>query len=152
MTRYLALIEHDDAAGAFGVAVPDCPGCAAMGSTFEDAEANAIAALREWASDHLAAAGGLPHARSIVELRRDPMLADDFTPHTVVVSLPVYLDGGRPVRVNVSMEAGLVAEIDEAARRRGLTRSGFLASAARDKIAGGSGQAPARPVGSARDP
>ena len=33
------------------------------------------------------------------------------------------------------MEAGLLAEIDEAARRRGLTRSAFLASAARDKIA-----------------
>ena len=56
------------------------------------------------------------------------------TTSRILVSLPVYLDGGRPVRVNVSMEAGLVAEIDEAARRRGLTRSAFLASAARDKM------------------
>ena len=73
------------------------------------------------------------------ELRLDPSLTDDFTSDTIVLSLPVYLDGGRPTRVNVSMEAWLVAEIDEAARRRGLTRSAFLASAARDKIAGDRG-------------
>ena len=150
MTRYLALVAYDDAAEAFGVAVPDCPGCAAMGATFEEAEANGVAALRDWASDHLASAGDLPRARSIVELRRDPTLSDDFTAQTVMVSLPLYLDRGRPVRVNVSMEAGLVAEIDEAARRRGLTRSGFLASAARDKIAGERG--PSSPLSRAGRP
>lgn len=139
MSRFLALIEYDAAAKAFGVAIPDCLGCTAMGATFDEAEANGIEALREWAVDHLAGGNELPRARDIIELRMDPSLFDDFTQSTIVVSLPVYLDGGRPVRVNVSMEAGLVAEIDEAARRRGLTRSGFLASAARDKITGDRG-------------
>ncbi len=139
MARYLALIEHDDAAGAFGLVIPDFPGCNAMGLTFEEAEANGIEALREWAVDHLAVAEQLPRSRTVVELRQDPTLFDDFTPNVVVVSLPVYLDNARPVRANVSMEAGLLAEIDEAARRRGLTRSAFLTSAARDKIAGDRG-------------
>ena len=139
MARYLALIEYDAAAAAFGLVIPDFPGCNAMGATFDDVEANGIEALREWAVDHLAGGDELPRARDIVELRMDPSLFDDFTTSTIVVSLPVYLDGGRPMRVNVSMEAGLVAEIDEAARRRGLTRSGFLASAARDKITGDRG-------------
>ena len=139
MARYLALIEYDDAAAAFGLVIPDFPGCNAMGKTFDEVEANGIEALREWSTDHIAGGNELPRPRDIVELRMDPSLFDDFTPSTIVVSLPVYLDGGRPMRVNVSMEAGLVAEIDEAARRRGLTRSGFLASAARDKITGDRG-------------
>ncbi len=106
-----------------------------MGASFDEAEANAIEALREWAADQLAEGWELPRPRDIGELRSDPSLIDDVETQTLVLSLPVYLDGGRPVRVNVSMEAGLVAEIDEAARRRGLSRSAFLASAARDKIA-----------------
>lgn len=139
MARYLALIEHDAAADAYGLVIPDFPGCNAMGATFDEVEANGIDALREWAVDHLAEADALPRARTIAELRQDPTLFDDFTPDVTVVSLPVYIDDGRTVRANVSMEAGLLAEIDEAARRRGLTRSAFLASAARDKIAGDRG-------------
>lgn len=139
LPRFLALVDYDDAAGAYGVAIPDCLGCTAMGATLDEAEANAIAALREWAIDYLDENEALPRARTIGDLRQDSSLLDDFTSDTIVLSLPVYLDSARPVRANVSMEAGLLAEIDEAARRRGLTRSAFLASAARDKIAGDRG-------------
>ncbi len=38
------------------------------------------------------------------------------------------------VRANVTFERGMLRAIDEAARRLGVTRSAFLASAARDKI------------------
>lgn len=134
MRRYLALIEYDSAAQAFGVAVPDCPGCTAMGASFDEAEADAIAALREWAADMIAGGHDLPRARDIAELRSDPSLADDFNQSTVVTSLPIILDADRSVRVDVSLKAALLAEIDEAARRRGLTRSAFLASAAQEKI------------------
>jgi len=40
------------------------------------------------------------------------------------------------VRVNVTVERGLLNQIDEAAGARGLTRSAFLAQAAREKITG----------------
>jgi metal-responsive CopG/Arc/MetJ family transcriptional regulator len=36
--------------------------------------------------------------------------------------------------MNVTLDAALLEAIDEAARQRGLTRSGFLAQAAREKI------------------
>jgi hypothetical protein len=39
-----------------------------------------------------------------------------------------------PVKADLSLDAGLLSAIDEAAERRGLTRSAFLASAAREKI------------------
>jgi metal-responsive CopG/Arc/MetJ family transcriptional regulator len=38
------------------------------------------------------------------------------------------------VKANLSLDAGLLAAIDDAAASRGLTRSAFLASAAREKI------------------
>jgi hypothetical protein len=51
--------------------------------------------------------------------------------------IPLLLDKARPVRANISVDAGTLEAIDEEAERRGLTRSSFLASAAMDKIRGG---------------
>lgn len=48
--------------------------------------------------------------------------------------LPLLRDSGRPVRANLSLDAALLEAIDEAAMARGLTRSAFIASAAREKI------------------
>jgi metal-responsive CopG/Arc/MetJ family transcriptional regulator len=50
--------------------------------------------------------------------------------------IPLLLDAGRTVRANLTLDAGLLEAIDEAASQRGITRSAFLASAARDKIVG----------------
>jgi uncharacterized protein (DUF1778 family) len=44
----------------------------------------------------------------------------------------------RPAKANLSIDTGLLGAIDEAAKARGLTRSAFLASAAREKIESGS--------------
>ncbi len=50
------------------------------------------------------------------------------------VMIPLLLDSGRTVRANVSLDAALLDAIDAAAKERGLSRSAFLASAAREKI------------------
>ena len=57
----------------------------------------------------------------------------------VLGMVPLVLDTGRAVRANLSLDAGLLDAIDEAAKAHGLTRSAFLASAAREKIEGPSG-------------
>ena len=67
------------------------------------------------------------------------VIADGVEAGEVIVGLPVLLDAGRPVRANLSLDAGLLAEIDRAAKARGLTRSAFMASAAREKILAGTG-------------
>lgn len=51
-----------------------------------------------------------------------------------VVMVPAVSDKGRSVRANLSLDAGLLEAIDEEAKRRGLTRSAFIASAALEKI------------------
>jgi metal-responsive CopG/Arc/MetJ family transcriptional regulator len=48
--------------------------------------------------------------------------------------VPLVLDAGRPARANLSLDAGLLAALDEAAAAKGLTRSAFVASAVREKI------------------
>jgi hypothetical protein len=58
----------------------------------------------------------------------------DVTTGETAVLIPLLLDSGRAVRANLSLDAGLLEAIDEAARARGLTRSAFIASAAREKI------------------
>ena len=48
--------------------------------------------------------------------------------------VPLALDTGRPAKANLSIDTGLLEAIDEAAEAKGLTRSAFIASAAREKI------------------
>jgi predicted RNase H-like HicB family nuclease len=126
--RYVALI--DGKPGAFGVVFPDCSGCTAMGATVEEALANAVEALADWAED----VDPMPRARSVAELRRDPEVRQALADGDALALVPLVRDAGRPVKANLSLDAGLLAAIDEAAAARGLTRSAFLASAARDKI------------------
>lgn len=51
-----------------------------------------------------------------------------------LMRVPFIEDDTRIVRANVTFEKGMLDAIDMAARERGLTRSAFLASAARKEI------------------
>jgi predicted RNase H-like HicB family nuclease len=134
MPRYVALI--DGKPGAYGVGFPDLPGCTAMGKTVEEALANAVDALADWASD-ARAAGALPKPRPATELRRRRDVRDALSGGAALALVPLILETGRSAKANLSIDDGLLAAIDEAARLRGVTRSAFLAAAAREKIAAG---------------
>jgi predicted RNase H-like HicB family nuclease len=131
MARYLALV--DGKPGAFGVRIPDFPGCFGGGATVEAAVDDATRALRIYAADMVTDGEKIPAARSFEKIEAEIKKAKE--PWGIVVYVPLLLDKARPVRANISLDAGLLEAIDAAARERGLTRSAFLASAARDKIA-----------------
>ena len=133
MARYLALVDGE--AGAYGVVVPDMPGCTSAGSSTDEALRNAVAAVRLWADDAIADGERLPTPRSAEELRGDEDIASALAAGAALAFVPLILDAGRPAKANLSLDVGLIAAIDEAAAARGLTRSAFLASAAREKIA-----------------
>jgi predicted RNase H-like HicB family nuclease len=136
MARYVALV--DGRAGAYGLTVPDLPGCTSGGSTTDEALRNAVEAVRLWAEDTIADGAELPQPRSADTLRRDPEVAKAIAEGAALAIVPLLLDAGRPAKANLSIDAGLLAAIDEAAAARGLTRSAFLTSAAREKIESGS--------------
>lgn len=131
MARYIALIDGEP--GAYGAAFPDCRGCTAMAGTIDEAIANATEALREWMADRVSAGLLIPAPRTLEALKRDPALPDELR-DAMIASIPLLLDASRSVRANLSFDAGLLEQIDHAARERGITRSAFLASAAREKI------------------
>jgi predicted RNase H-like HicB family nuclease len=136
MARYVALI--DGKRGAYGVVVPDLPGCTSAGKTIDQAYRNAIEAVRLWVEDAEASGEKLPRQRALEALRSDSDVAAALAAGAAVVLIPVLRDSGRSVRANLSLDAGLLEAIDEAADAHGLTRSAFIATAAREKIEHGS--------------
>jgi predicted RNase H-like HicB family nuclease len=133
MARYLALL--DGVEKVWGVRIPDFPGCHGGGETMEKAVEDATRALREFAADMVTDGEAIPAPQSWDVIKAE--LDAQGEPWGIVVYIPLLLDKARPVRANISLDAGLLETIDREARERGLTRSAFLASAAMDKIAAG---------------
>ena len=132
MTRYVALI--DGKRGAYGATVPDLPGCTSAAASIDEVHRNAIDAVRLWIEDAEADGEAVPRPRSLEELRQDPDVAAALAQGAAFTIVPVLRDYGRPKNANISLDAGLLEAIDTTAAEHGLTRSGFLATAAVEKI------------------
>ncbi len=132
MKYYIGII--DGTPGAFGVRIPDCPGAFGAGKTLEDTVADAIVGLAAWAEGAVKDGEILPAPRDMAEIKASGDDEPDTAAGEVIVMVPLLLDAGRTVKANVTFDAGLLEAIDGEARRRGVTRSAFLASAAREKI------------------
>jgi predicted RNase H-like HicB family nuclease len=103
--RYIALV--DGKAGAYGMVVPDLPGCTSAGSTTDEALRNAVEAVRLWVEDAIDDGEVLPRPRSVEALRADPEIAVALTEGAALAIVPLLLDAGRPVRANLSLDASL---------------------------------------------
>ncbi len=132
MTYYIGIL--DGSGDVWGVRIPDCPGAFGAGASAEAAIQSAINGLATWADATLKDGDSLPAARTLAEISANPDDAPRIEDGDVAVMIPLLLDAGRTVRANLTLDAGLLAAIDGEAARRGLTRSAFLSSAAREKI------------------
>ncbi len=130
MTQYVGIL--DGSGKIFGVRIPDLVGCYGGGATPEAAIADAMSAAREWISHRETRGEVAPKPRSMVQIMKAEEIA--ASQNEVAVMIPVVLDAGRTVRANLTFDAGLLAAIDAEAEKRGLTRSAFLASAARERL------------------
>jgi hypothetical protein len=101
-----------------------------MGADENQSYSNAVAALGEWAHD-ARSEGATPMPRTIEVLRSDRDVRAALAEGTIFLAVPLVIEAARPVKANISLDQGLLDAIDATARRSGLTRSGFLASAAR---------------------
>jgi predicted RNase H-like HicB family nuclease len=132
MAQYIGIL--DGSKDVWGVRIPDVPGCHGGGATPEAAIADAISALREFAAHQQTKGIVLKAPRTVHEVIRDKEAEFDPGAGEAIVMVPLILDQARPVKANISLDAGLLDAIDEEAKRRGLTRSAFITSAALDKI------------------
>ena len=96
---------------------------------------NAIDAVRDWILDAREDGEDIPPPRDMLTLKRaDKDVAEALRGGAAFVVVPVLIDSGRSVKANLSLDAGLLEAIDDAAKASGLTRSSFVATAAREKI------------------
>jgi len=131
--RYFVLIDGE--AGSDGVTFPDLPGCAAMGKTSDGAIGNAGEALRDWVEVTEAPGEAIPSPRTREDLRRDPEVTAALAAGASLAGVPLVRETGRPVKANLSIDAGLLAAITEEAARRKLTRSALVELMARRLLA-----------------
>ena len=124
MTRYLALVDGE--LGAYGVTFPDLPGCVAMGDILDEAISNAAEALRDWVEVTRARGGQVPDPGKSEVLRRDHDFAHAIQEGAVAVYVPLIENLGRPTKVNLSLDSGVLAAIDAGAAERGVTRSAMV--------------------------
>ena len=132
MAQYVGIL--DGAKDAWGIRIPDFPGCHGGGSTPEAALADTISALQEFAAHRVSRGMEVKPPRTMHDVMNDAAAEFDPKSGESLVMVPLLLDRGRPVKANISLDAGLLEAIDEEAERRGLTRSAFFTSAALDKI------------------
>lgn len=124
--HYVAVIDKD-VGSAYGVRFPDVPGCFSAADTFNEIIPNAIEALSLFFEGR-----EIIPARSIEEVREE--VAEDLATGAVLMMIPYIADRRQVVRVNLSLDQGLLDTMDEAARARGMTRSAFVAKAATREI------------------
>ncbi len=119
---YPAIVER--AGHAFSVFFPDLPGLTSAGETVEQAMLNAEEAL----AGHLLVGAQhgdeAPQPTSITDIPADPEI-DEVARILVRAEAP-----GRAIRINITIDEGLVAAIDKVASNR----SRFLAEAARQAL------------------
>ncbi len=132
--HYVAFLHDDDDPG-FGISFPDFPGCVSDGDTVDDTLRRGAEALSFHVEGMMADGQPIPRPRSLQDIRSDERLAE-WREGATIAFVPLILDKGSPRRINVSLDFGLLRAIDEEAKRRGMTRSAFLSSAARNEIEG----------------
>jgi predicted RNase H-like HicB family nuclease len=129
--QVVALIDEDR--GQFGVSFPDFPGCTTIGDSLDEAVAKAAEVLA-FHVEGLAEDGPLPTPRTLAVLRKDAAFRRDAK--DALLALVPYEPPAKAVRLNISLDESLLARVDRAAAAAGETRSGFLAEAARRRLAG----------------
>ena len=125
MRQYIALI-HKDPGSDYGVSFPDLPGVISAGKTLDEARDMGAEAL----ALHLEGLAAAPEPSSLEEIMKDAQNKDGVA---VLIAAPAA--DVKSVRINVTMPADVLDQIDRYAEREGFTRSGFLAQAAKKAMA-----------------
>lgn len=124
MMRYPIVIEPGNDNTAYGVVVPDLPGCYSAGDTLDEAVTNAKEAIELHIEGLLAAGEPLPAIHALGDHQANP----DYARWVWAL---VEIDMSRledvTERVNITLPRRVLRIIDEAAKRAGESRSAYLA-------------------------
>ena len=122
--RYPIAIEPGTDTTAFGVIVPDLPGCFSAGDTLDEALAGAEEAAAAWIDATLDAGSAIPTPSGLDEVRNNP--AYEGWSFGVISLDPALLDDTTE-RVNITLPRRVLKRLDALARAAGESRSGYIA-------------------------
>jgi len=122
--RYPIAIEPGTDTTAFGVIVPDLPGCFSAGDTIDDAVTGAEEAAAAWVDAALDSGQSIPAPSSLEAIRRTPEYAGWM--FGVITLDPALLDDTIE-RVNITLPRRVLRRLDALARAAGESRSGYIA-------------------------
>ncbi len=126
--RYPIVIEEGSANTAYGVIVPDLPGCFSAGDTLDEAMTNVEAAAAAWIDATLDAGGAIPEPSAIENIRARGEYAGWAL--GVVTIDPATFDDAT-TRINVSLPVRVLSRLDAKVRESGeKDRSSFIAKMA----------------------
>jgi len=124
--NYAIAIEHEKGS-AYGVEVPDLPGCFSAGDTLDEALAGAQEAVAFHIEGLLDAGLPVPTPSSLETHSGKRGYAHRTW---AIVSIDLAALSGRSKRLNISLPEPVLRRIDAAAEKNGESRSGFLARVA----------------------
>lgn len=122
--RYPIAIEPGTDTAAFGVVVPDLPGCFSAGDTLDAAMTGAEEAAAAWIDAALDAGEAVPAPSGLEAIRQNPDYAGWL--FGVVTVDPALLDD-TVERVNITLPRRVLKRLDALARAAGESRSGYIA-------------------------
>jgi predicted RNase H-like HicB family nuclease len=126
--KFMIALEPGTDTTAWGVAVPDVPGCFSAANTMEEAMENARLAIEQHVEVLIEDCAPIPLPRSLAHWQADPDYAGWVW---AVVDVPVEKYLGSAEKINITVPRLVLARIDEYAKSQGMSRSGFLVEAAR---------------------
>ena len=132
--RYPIAIEHGDDSNAWGVVVPDLPGCFSAGDGLEEAMIQAEEAIVAWIEAAMDAGEEIPMPSDVEALQAKHLAYKEWMWALVKID-PAVLDDTIE-RVNISLPRRVLRRLDAQARNAGETRSGFIARMALEERSG----------------
>lgn len=122
--RYPILIEEGSATTAFGVVIPDLPGCFSAGDTLDEALESAQEAAAAWIDAALDAGLTIPPPSRLDAARALPEYAGWAVG---VVDIDPALFDDSIERVNVTLPKRVLRRLDDLATARHQSRGAFIA-------------------------
>lgn len=125
--KFVIGLEPGTKKAAWGVVVPDLPGCFAAGDTLDEAIDNAREAIEHFAEILAEDGKDIPAPTALSAHQAKPVYKGWVW---AVVEANVERFFGPAEKINITVPGRILARIDAFARKRNETRSGFLVRAA----------------------
>ncbi|GAN55269.1 type II toxin-antitoxin system HicB family antitoxin [Tanticharoenia sakaeratensis] len=124
--RYPIMIEFGTDTTAFGVVLPDLPGCFSAGDTLDEAVTNATEAATLWIEDMIDRGESIPAPSRLDAIVQTPEWSGSgWMPGFVNIDPTIFDE--RAERVNITLPRRVLARLDARAKDAGESRSGFIA-------------------------